>query len=106
MFLTGFADEASEKIDIQIEVTKRLGWKNIEARGMFGSKNIASISDAEFEELQEKLSAAGISINCYGSGIANWGKHPRKEEDFQASLDELNAGENGSAAFKIGSFCI
>lgn len=73
-YMTGFADEASANIDVQIAVTKELGWKNIEARMMFGNKNIASISDEEFEILQQKLQDAGVSINCYGSGIANWAK--------------------------------
>lgn len=73
-YMTGFADEASANIDVQIAVTKELGWKNIEARMMYGNKNIASISDEEFEDLQQKLQEAGVSINCYGSGIANWAK--------------------------------
>ena len=71
MYFTGFADEASGNIDTQIKVTKELGWSNIESRALFG-KNLGSISDAEFEELQEKLAAAGVSINCYGSAVANW----------------------------------
>ncbi|MBO5959493.1 MAG: sugar phosphate isomerase/epimerase, partial [Lentisphaeria bacterium] len=61
--MTGFADEASANIDVQIAVTKELGWKNIEARMMYGNKNIASISDEEFEDLQQKLQEAGVSIN-------------------------------------------
>ncbi len=109
MYMTGFADEASEKIDIQIEVTKRLGWKNIEARGMFGSKNIASISDAEFEELQEKLSAAGISINCYGSGIANWAKpinQPPESsyEELEKAIPRLH--KLGTKMVRIMSFAV
>ena len=53
-YMTGFADEASANIDVQIAVTKELGWKNIEARMMYGNKNIASISDEEFEDLQQR----------------------------------------------------
>lgn len=109
MYMTGFADEASEKIDIQIEVTKRLGWKNIEARGMFGPKNIASISDAEFEELQEKLDAAGITINCYGSGIANWAKPINQPPD--SSYEELEKAiprlhKLGTKMVRIMSFSV
>lgn len=74
MYMTGFADEASGNIDVQIAVTKELGWKYIESRSLYGGKNIASISDAEFEELHGKLQDAGVSVNCYGSGIANWAK--------------------------------
>jgi sugar phosphate isomerase/epimerase len=88
MYLTGFADEAGNDIDTQIKATLELGWKNIELRAI-GEKNLASISDVEFETLCEKLKTAGISINCFGSGIANWSKSPRSEEDFEASVKEL-----------------
>jgi len=88
MYYTGFADEASSSIDIQIKATKELGWENIESRGLEGS-TIADMSDEKFDEVCRKLADAGIRINCYGSTVANWGKDPRKEEDFQASIDEL-----------------
>ncbi len=88
-YMTGFADEASGDIDRQIAATKELGWKNIEARGMYGAKNIAGISDAEFEELEGKLKDAGVSVNCYGSGIANWSKPITDPPD--SSYNELLA---------------
>ena len=90
MFLTGFADEAGADFAVQIRATKELGWKYIETRNING-KTLATLSDAEFDTVCGQLADAGIGINCYGSAIANWAKHPRKEEDFQASLDELNA---------------
>ena len=88
MYLTGFADEAGKDIDTQIKATLELGWKNIELRAV-GEKNLASISDAEFATLCEKLEQAGVSINCFGSGIANWSKSPRSKEDFDAGVKEL-----------------
>lgn len=88
MFLTGFADEAGKDIDTQIKATLELGWKNIELRAV-GEKNLATISDAEFDTMCEKLDAAGVTINCFGSSIANWRKSPRSEEDFEASIKEL-----------------
>jgi sugar phosphate isomerase/epimerase len=88
MYLTGFADEAGNDIDTQIKATLELGWKNIELRAI-GDKNLASISDAEFEILYEKLKTAGVKINCFGSNIANWGKSPRSEKDFEGSIKEL-----------------
>jgi sugar phosphate isomerase/epimerase len=88
MYFTGFADEAGKDIDTQIKATLELGWKNIELRAV-GDKNLATISDEEFESLYEKLETAGVSINCFGSGIANWSKSPRSEEDFEASVKEL-----------------
>lgn len=73
MYITGFADEAGQSIDVQIKATLELGWKNIESRNVNG-KNLTDISDAEFDEVCDKLSAAGVKVNCFGSAIANWGK--------------------------------
>lgn len=89
MFLTGFADEAGADFALQLQATAELGWKFIETRNING-KTLATLSDEEFEKISGQLDDAGIRINCFGSAIANWGKDPRKEEDFQASLDELN----------------
>ncbi|MBQ9788772.1 MAG: sugar phosphate isomerase/epimerase [Lentisphaeria bacterium] len=88
MFLTGFADEAGGDLAVQIKATQELGWKFIESRGING-KNLATLSDEEFEKVSAQLNEAGIKINCYGSAIANWAKHPRKQEDFEASKMEL-----------------
>ena len=90
MFLTGFADEAGASLTAQIKATKELGWKFIEARNIDG-KNLATLSDAEFDSVCAMLDEAGISINCFGSGVANWQKHPRSEEDFEKSKTELLA---------------
>jgi len=85
MYLTGFADEAAKGIDEQIRATLELGWTNIEARNIDG-KNIHDMSDADFDVVCAKLAEAGVGINCFGSCIANWGKHLTDETD--ASLDE------------------
>lgn len=85
MYFTGFADEASAGIDGQIRATKELGWENIESRSIDG-QNIHDISDEKFEEVVEKLSAAGVKINCFGSAIANWGK--QITDPFDSSLAE------------------
>ena len=90
MFLTGFADEAGADFATQIKATSELGWKFIETRAI-GSKNLASLTEAEFEDMCSQLDAAGISISCYGSAVASWNKHPRKEEDFVKSREELLA---------------
>ncbi|MBL7115563.1 MAG: sugar phosphate isomerase/epimerase [Kiritimatiellae bacterium] len=85
MYLTGFADEAAPDIDSQIIATKKLGWTNIEARNING-KNIHDISESEFNEVSEKLQSAGVTINCFGSAIANWGK--RIDEPVTSSVEE------------------
>ncbi|PIE32416.1 hypothetical protein CSA56_15515 [candidate division KSB3 bacterium] len=88
MYYTGFADEAGAPIDVQIKATKELGWSNIESRNIDGV-NLTDISDEQFEDVYQKLQEAGITINCFGSAVANWGKDPRKEDDFQQSVAEL-----------------
>lgn len=88
MYYSGYADEAGQSIEEQIKATKELGWSFIEARGINGV-NITDITDVEFEVLQSKLYGSGVGINCFGSAIANHGRDPRKEDDFQYSVDAL-----------------
>ena len=88
MYYTGFADEASPEIDLQIKATRELGWKYIESRNING-QNLTDISDEKFEWVYGKLNEAGIGVNCFGSTVANWQKQPRSEEDFQKSIAEL-----------------
>jgi len=73
MFFTGFTDEAAKEIDKQIQALQLLGWSNMESRNTeYG--NIAAMNDEQFENFKQKLSDANITVNCYGSGIANWQK--------------------------------
>lgn len=88
MYYTGFADEAGNSIDVQIKATLALGWSNIESRGVDGV-NLTDVSDREFDQVCEKLEAADVHINCFGSAIANWSRDPRSEEDFQYSVEAL-----------------
>lgn len=88
MFLTGFADEASSDLAVQIQATRELDWQYIETRNING-KTLGTLSDGEFAGVEEQLAAASVKFNCYGSSIANWACHPRKEEDFQRSLADL-----------------
>lgn len=78
MIFTGIGDEAGNTIDAQIKATQALGWKHIEARNVevpgFPKGNLHDIPDPAFEQVVEKLNAAGIQIYCFGSTIANWGK--------------------------------
>jgi len=86
MYLTGFADEAASGIDAQIRATLELGWSNIEARNIDG-KNIHDLSDEAFDAVAGKLRDAGVSVNCFGSAVANWGKQITDPND--ATLAEV-----------------
>lgn len=88
MYYSGFADEAGASIDTQIQATQELGWSAIEARNIDGI-NITDIPENEFEAVCQKVTESGIKIDCFGSAVANWGKDPRKEEDFQSSIESL-----------------
>ena len=108
MYLTGFADEAASSIDGQIRATKELGWKNIESRGA-GSGNIHDIPDAEFDTVCRKLSDAGVSVNCFGSAIANWGKPV--DQPAESSLAEARRAiprmqRLGTKLIRIMSFAV
>lgn len=80
MYYTGFADEASQDLKLQIAATKELGWKFIESRNI-GGTNIHNLSDEQFEEVYKTLSMSGVQINCFGSAIGNWAKDISKDED-------------------------
>jgi len=88
MYYSGFADEAGDSLDVQIRATKELGWKAIEARNIDGV-NLTDLSDEQFERVCEMLSEAGVEVDCFGSAVANWSKHPRSDEDFDRSKAEL-----------------
>jgi len=86
---TGFADEAAADIQGQVAATKRLGWSSIESRNVDGV-NLTDVSDEKFEEVYRTVTEAGVRIDCFGSAVANWGKDPRKEENFARSVAELS----------------
>ena len=113
MYMTGFADEASPSLDIQIRVTKELGWNNIEARHVqvdnFPAANIHDISDAAFNRLADKLEAAGVRINCFGSTIGNWSQ--KIDEPFDRSRAEARRSiprmqKLGVSLVRIMSFAV
>jgi len=87
MYLTGIADEASQNIETQIEVTRQLGWNAIESRFIDG-KNIHDLGEEAFDQVCETLDGSGVHINAFGSAIANWGKDVR--DDFSITEAEIN----------------
>jgi len=71
MVLTGFADEAAPGLEGQIRATRALGWSHIEARNVDGL-NLHDLPEGDFDAAAARLEAAGMSVNCFGSAIANW----------------------------------
>lgn len=87
MYLTGFADEAADSLSDQIEVTKALGWKNIESRNIDGV-NIHDLPERKFDRVYKVLEESGVGINCFGSTIANWGV--QITDSFEVTLEKVN----------------
>jgi sugar phosphate isomerase/epimerase len=106
---SGFADEAGDTIAEQIQATRELGWTRIESRNIAG-KNIHDIDNGLFEEVVAALAASGVTIDCFGSAVANWAKDPRKEADFEQSVTELKRAlprmqRLGTKQIRAMSFC-
>lgn len=73
MFFSGISDEAGQPIDVQIKAHDDLGWDHMELR-MVDGVNITALPDAAFDEMCDKLAAAGKKVSCFGSAIANWAR--------------------------------
>ena len=86
MYFTGFVDEAAPDIDGQIRAVKELGWNQIESRSIDG-KNLHDIPEEKFNEVADKLDAAGVHVNCFGSAIGNWAH--AITDPFEITLEEV-----------------
>ena len=73
MFYTGISDEAGQAIDVQIKAHQELGWTHLELRLVDG-ENLTAVSDEKFDEIYEKVTAAGMGVSCFGSALANWAR--------------------------------
>lgn len=91
MKLTGIGDEAGAPLTAQIEATQALGWQHLEMRnvqiGDSPARNIHDLDDPEFAHLEEELTAAGLSVCCFGSVIGNWAHSI--EDDFSITEAEI-----------------
>ncbi len=91
MYLTGIGDEAGASLDAQIRAAHALGWKTLELRTVelpgFPRANLHDLPDAAFEQVVERLHAAGLGVCCFGSTIMNWAK--TVETPFEVTLEEV-----------------
>lgn len=87
MYLTGLADEAASDIEGQIAAHRELGWTHIELRGV-DKVNLYLLDDGTFDQAARAIEAAGMTVSCFGSAIANWSRHITGE--FQEDRDELD----------------
>ncbi|NUM56266.1 MAG: sugar phosphate isomerase/epimerase [Candidatus Hydrogenedentes bacterium] len=73
MFYSGISDEAGKTIDAQIAAHRELGWDHLELRLVNGT-NLTMVGDELFDEVANKVNAAGMKVSCFGSAIANWAR--------------------------------
>ena len=73
MFYTGISDEAGQAIEVQIKAHQELGWTHLELR-LIDGENLTAVSDEKFDEVYEKVTAAGMGVSCFGSALANWAR--------------------------------
>lgn len=113
MFLTGISDEAGKPLASQIKAHQLLGWKTLEVRdvqiGDEPSANLHDISDAAFDRFVAGLEDAAMSVYCFSSRIANWGK--KIDEPFESSLAEARRAiprmkRLGTRFIRIMSFAV
>jgi sugar phosphate isomerase/epimerase len=89
MYYSGIGSEAGVSIDQQVRAIVELGWNHMDLRNI-DNVNITDISDGQFDEIVEMLSSAGISVSCFASNVAGWGKDALNPRDFELSLEELD----------------
>ncbi|MBN1934782.1 MAG: sugar phosphate isomerase/epimerase [Anaerolineae bacterium] len=77
--LSGFADEISPELDVQLDTLDSLGIRFLELRGVWG-KNILALSDDELDQVKAELDRRGIGVSAIGSPV---GKAPI-DNDFEA----------------------
>ncbi len=85
MRVYAFADEASGKIDLQIEAMLRNGLNGLEIRNVDGT-NVSSITLEKAAEVRAMLDAAGLVTWSIGSPI---GKINIEKDDFEAHMDQF-----------------
>ncbi len=82
-YISAFADEASEELDLQIAALKRNEIRFIEPRNIGGG--LIEKSEEELRNISERLSAAGIEVSSLGSPIGKY----KIEEPFEPHLQSF-----------------
>ncbi|HOJ40245.1 MAG TPA: TIM barrel protein, partial [bacterium] len=86
MFFSGISDEAGQAIETQIKAHQELGWAYLEVRNVDG-ENLALMPEKKFEQVYEKVTAAGLKVSCFAGCIGNWAK--QISGDFSSDFNEL-----------------
>jgi sugar phosphate isomerase/epimerase len=91
MILCGIGDEAGNSLQSQLDATRQLGWRHLEARNVlvdgFPKANLHDLPDPAFDRAEAQLRDSGIAVYCFGSTIMNWAK--RVTDPFEATVAEV-----------------
>lgn len=102
--LSGFADEISPDLGVQLDTLESLGIKFMELRGVWG-KNVLDLTNEELDQVKAELEKRGIGVSAVGSPI---GKAPidvdfkEYKERVQHAIDVAN--KLGSRYIRMFSF--
>ena len=66
--LTGFADEISADLGVQLDVLQKLGIGHLELRGVW-DKGVLSLSDDEVAAVKVEMDRRGVAVSAIGSPI-------------------------------------
>lgn len=82
--ISGFADEISRDLDIQISVLNKLGISYIEPR-FIDAKNVSDYTAEEMKYVKRRLDRGGIKVSSIGSPIGKLGI----DDDFDGHMKKL-----------------
>lgn len=83
--VTGFADEISSDLSVQLDELKQLGIRHLELRGVWG-KNVMELTDDDVAKVSSLLKEYNFGISSIASPI---GKYSIRE-DFTAQTKAMN----------------
>jgi sugar phosphate isomerase/epimerase len=106
VILSGFADEISDDLDVQLEVLAKLSIRHLELRSAW-SVNVAELDDQQVGRVRRALDGAGVAVSAIGSPI---GKIP-VDAPLGPELERLRrvadiAGALGTSLVRVFSFFI
>lgn len=81
--ISGFADEISDNLNVQVESLKKLGFSYVEMRGVDGN-NLIFHDDKKISEIKKKLDDNGIKLSSLGSPLGKIGITDAFQPHFDA----------------------
>jgi len=104
--ITGFADEISSDLSVQLTELKGLGIRHLELRGIWG-KNVMELTDDDVARVSSLLKEYNFGVSSIASPI---GKYPIREE-FTPQIQAMNraielANQLGTSYIRVFSYYI